>query len=124
MNLPRFSSLIILQEKEALDSKIAMFLLPNEKIVLSCRNLVDKIIFTDSRLLLLKQNSLLGKRKDIFSLSYQKVHAFCYSTSDHLALQNYILITFVGLETLKLGFFKNQNITNVISILSDKTNFY
>lgn len=63
-------------EYKLFEPRTAPLLAPDERVIISCLAVHDGIVFTDSRILSIDIQGMLGTKADVTSLYYKSVEAF------------------------------------------------
>ena len=94
------------------------FLIENEKIISSYRNIRDGIIFTTKRIITINIQGLTGKKKDFTSIPYSKITTFSLETAGGFDLDAELEIYISAVGKLKFEFTGSTNVKYICKVIS------
>ncbi len=102
--------------KEIFDS----FLAPDESIILSYKNIRDKVIFTTYKIICYDIQGLTGSKKEYRFFPYSKISSFSVETANLLDGDSDFKIWLSGVGCFEIRFGRNLDIKEVGSFIASR----
>lgn len=98
--------------------EVIPFLIPGEEIIATYQALRDGVVFTNKRIIAINVQGITGKRKDMTSLPYSKIHAFSIETAGTIDLDSELVLWFSELGKVKFEFSGTVDISEICKLIS------
>lgn len=97
-----------------------IFLAPDEQIVLSYKNVRDKVVFTNKKIICYDVQGLTGTKKEHRFFSYTKISSFSVETSGFFDGDSDFKIWVSGVGCFEIKFGRKLNIREIGSFMASK----
>lgn len=79
----------------------------------------DGVVFTNKRLIIINVQGVTGKKKDVISLPYNKIHAFSVETTGVFDIDSEVELWFSEIGKIKLEFSGGTDVVEICKTISD-----
>lgn len=98
--------------------EVIPFLIPGEEIVATYQAIRDGVVFTNKRIIAINIQGLIGKKKDMTSLPYNKIQAFSFENAGSFDLDSELELWFSGLGKVRFEFASDVDITEICKMIA------
>ncbi|RSK29063.1 PH domain-containing protein [Bacillus sp. HMF5848] len=93
-------------------------LLEDEEVLLSYKSIRDRLVITDSKLIIINVQGLTGKKKEYMVIPFSKISAFSVESAGSFDLDAELKIYASGINQLELQLTKHTDVRPLAALLS------
>ncbi len=99
--------------------EVIPFLVEGEEILGTYQAMRDGVVFTNKRIIAINAQGILGKKKDMTSLPYNKIQAFSVENAGSFDLDSELELWFSGLGKVHFEFAGDVDINQICKMISE-----
>ncbi len=99
--------------------EVLPFLIAGEEILGTYQAMRDGVVFTNKRIIAINAQGITGKKKDMTSLPYNKIHAFSIENMGSFDLDSELELWFSGLGKVHFEFAGEVDIMGICKMISE-----
>ena len=114
------SKILALQEEEigSGEERYSFLLTENEQVQMEFKTVRDRLIFTNTRLIAIDVQGILGNKMDISVIPYNKINGFSVETAGTFDMDSELTLYTAALGAVQFEFLKGTDIKTLAGILS------
>lgn len=99
--------------------EVLPLLIPGEEIIGTYQAMRDGVVFTNKRIIAINVQGIIGKKKDMTSLPYNRIQAFSIENAGSFDLDCELELWFSGLGKVKFEFAGDVDLTEICKLIAE-----